>query len=237
MVDSIGSAFLQNTNSKADTSRQLFEDNSTMYLELFLTQLKNQDPTEPYDTAEMTQQLSQLNTSEQLIDVNDNLESLLAANSTSQAASVSSFINKDVKYVSDTVFTNGQSVSEISYILDKSFDNVTIEVRDEFGELVNKTEGNVTEGSHSLFWDGTDTSGNNVPEGNYSIKVYTDSGSGELGTATSLVSGIVSGVDFSKGGEPILRVGYGDNATEIELKDVAAINDFNAVNNNNNNNS
>jgi len=238
MVDAIGSSFLSNatTTSKAGTSKSLFEGSSETYLGLFLTQLKNQDPSEPFDTAQMTEQLAQLNTSQQLIDVNGNLETLISSNNTTQASAVANFINKDVKYIGNEVYSTGDNVNEISYTVDKSYDSTSIEIRDEFGELINKTEGENSTGSHSLFWNGTDTAGNPVAEGRYYVTVYGDDNGTSFDELTTMVSGIVSGIDFMGSGEPVLKVGFGDNARNIELKDIAAINDYNGAINRNTNN-
>lgn len=228
MVNGIGSAFLTGAASKsgAEASKSLFENNSETYLNLFLTQLKNQDPLNSMEVKDMTQQLSQLNSSQQLIDVNSNLETLIAANSTSQAASIANFINKDVKYLSNQVYSDGQTPNEISYILDKPYESTTIEIRDSSGRLINTTEGETTVGNHSIFWDGTNAEGEKAPNGLYNITVLGENESGLADELKTLVSGTVTGVDFTNSIEPVVTVGYGDAKVDIDLKNIAAVNDL-----------
>jgi flagellar basal-body rod modification protein FlgD len=241
-MEAIGSSFVTETKtSKADTSRNLFESNSTMFLELYLTQLKNQDPTKPHDTDQMMQQLSQLNTSQQLIDVNSNLETLVAANSSSQASALANFINKDIKYSSDEVYNNGNGWNEISYKLGSSYSKVTIEIRDANGDLVNKVntdeeglKGKNLKGNHSIVWDGRNIYGTPVPEGEYTISIYADDGNANFTEVQTLVSGTVTGIDFANGnGEPVLTVGAGDAKRDINLSDVASVTDLNNLLNSN----
>ncbi len=232
-MEGIGSAFNIGKGSSAAASKSLFEDNSRLYLSLFLTQLKNQDPTAPFDTAQMTEQLAQLNSSEQLIDINSNLETLIATNNSSQASSLATFINKDVKYLSDEVYSDGSSLNEITYNLDKSYSKTTIEIRDEAGKLINKTEGEAIKGQHSIFWDGSSSEGLPVVPGNYNVRIFGENTNGTFDDISTMVSGTVTGVDFSRSSEPILTIGAGDGRKDIELKNVAAVSDLNNLVSNN----
>lgn len=234
MVDGIGSAFIGEQKSSAQASSKLFDNNAETYLNLFLTQLKNQDPTKPFDTAQMTEQLAQLNSSQQLIDVNSNLETLIAANTNSQAASITNLINKDVKYLSNQVYSTGANTNEISYILDKNYVSTSIEIKDELGNIVNKTEGETGQGPHSIFWDGKDANGNPVAEGVYYISVFGENTDGTLEESRTMVTGTVSGVDFTGSEGPVVTVGYGNARTNINLENIAAVNDFSNVPNNSN---
>lgn len=58
------------------------------FLQLLIAQLKNQDPTQPMDTAEYIGQLASFSNVEQAINTNAKLDALLAAQSLSQAGSM-----------------------------------------------------------------------------------------------------------------------------------------------------
>ena len=58
------------------------------FLRLLITQLKNQDPTQPMDTAQFMGQLASFSNVEQGIQTNQKLDSLLSASSLAQADGV-----------------------------------------------------------------------------------------------------------------------------------------------------
>jgi flagellar basal-body rod modification protein FlgD len=65
------------------------------YMNLLITQLRNQNPLEPMDNNQMASQLSQLASLEQLEQINGNFEKALAAVEISQAATL---VGKRVGY-------------------------------------------------------------------------------------------------------------------------------------------
>jgi flagellar basal-body rod modification protein FlgD len=68
------------------------------FLQLFVTQLKNQDPLNPMDSAGFTAQLAQFSSLEQLTNINDGVTSLLAYENSLQNAVAASLIGKQVGY-------------------------------------------------------------------------------------------------------------------------------------------
>ena len=61
-------------------------DYKTEFLQLMLVQLRNQDPTDPYDTDKMMQTQAQLAELEQMQNLNTNLVSLMAMENVTQAS-------------------------------------------------------------------------------------------------------------------------------------------------------
>lgn len=58
------------------------------FLQLLIAQMKNQDPTQPMDSAEYIGQLASFSNVEQAVNANAKLDALLAAQSLSQAGSI-----------------------------------------------------------------------------------------------------------------------------------------------------
>jgi flagellar basal-body rod modification protein FlgD len=75
----------QTTASKSATAPTLGYDN---FLKLLLTQMKNQDPTEPMKSTEYMAQLATFSQVEQAVKTNTKLDSLLSASALTQADSV-----------------------------------------------------------------------------------------------------------------------------------------------------
>jgi|SRR3712207_532876 flagellar basal-body rod modification protein FlgD len=84
-VLSVNSVTNQKTPSAASSAPTLGYDN---FLKLLLTQMKNQDPTEPMKSTEYMAQLATFSQVEQAMKANSKLDSLLAASSLTQADGV-----------------------------------------------------------------------------------------------------------------------------------------------------
>jgi len=68
------------------------------FLELLVTQLRNQDPLNPQDSTEFTAQLAQFSSLEQLVNLNDGMESLIQYQNSIQNAYVTNLIGKTVGF-------------------------------------------------------------------------------------------------------------------------------------------
>jgi flagellar basal-body rod modification protein FlgD len=85
---SVNSAISTTTNSSLNL-------NSSQFLQLLTTQLKNQDPSDPVSASDFTSQLAQLSTLDSLNSLNTNFSSLL---SLQQINNGSNLIGKTVSY-------------------------------------------------------------------------------------------------------------------------------------------
>ncbi|MEI6987537.1 MAG: flagellar hook capping FlgD N-terminal domain-containing protein, partial [Rhodospirillaceae bacterium] len=83
--------------SASDKSNALLKYNFNEFLTLFTTQLKNQDPTKPMDTTEMTNQLALFSNVEQTAGINTRLDKLLASQQTSGLNSAISYVGHSIE--------------------------------------------------------------------------------------------------------------------------------------------
>jgi flagellar basal-body rod modification protein FlgD len=99
------------TSTTAITSSTQIRD---QYLTLLITQLRNQDPTQPMDNGQMASQLAQLSELEQMENMNGTFTQVLA---NSQLNYATSLMGKEVSYVPDgqqtTVSGQVQGVSNV----------------------------------------------------------------------------------------------------------------------------
>jgi flagellar basal-body rod modification protein FlgD len=219
-VPQIGSVFTPTTTTSSGTAQKSFDASVETYLNLFLTQLKNQDPTEPFSTEAMTQQMSMLTQTQQTIEMNKNIESLIAMNSNSQATAVASFIGKDVEYVSDEFYSDGKG-AEFSFNV-KNKSDIKIQIYDFDGNMVFEHTGQSNEGKFTYVWDMEGIEGK-YGEGRYNVKVSATDSFGENSTLPVTVKGKVTGVDFTDNGDPRLVMGYGDGQVKVGLDLIAFI--------------
>src|SRR3954464_8075662 len=98
---SVTAAVVNNTpTSSSSTSDSTGIDKNTLagnfqsFLTLLTTQLKNQNPLDPLDTNQFTQQLVQFAGVEQQLRTNDQLSALLALQQTAQSTQALTFVGK-----------------------------------------------------------------------------------------------------------------------------------------------
>ncbi len=94
-VNSATSAQQVNANSTTkSTSTATNAMNANDFMQILLAQMTHQNPLEPMDNAEMTTQFSQLNSLQQLREINTGMEKIAASN---QVMYLASLIGKSVK--------------------------------------------------------------------------------------------------------------------------------------------
>src|SRR5438445_11524672 len=91
-------------SSVSSTTGSTLAGNFNTFLQLLTTQLQNQNPLDPLDTNQFTQQLVEFASVEQQINMNTNLQSLITMQQTSQATSA-------LELVGSTVTVGGNSAT------------------------------------------------------------------------------------------------------------------------------
>ena len=206
-------------NTQANTSSQQLSADMNTFLQLLTTQLQYQDPLDPMDTAEFTNQLVQYSSVEQAIQTNSKLDTLLQLNVSNLGAQAVSYIGKTVQVLGDVMpLENGKA--KAAYTLDKDVESVAITVKDMNGKVVYSETGEIGKGTHEFTWNGKDSSGNQLPDGAYQIVVGTKVASGETqANVTTTVFGRVSGIASD---DKNVYVGLGDAVTAY-LGDILTI--------------
>lgn len=127
---------------------------STDFLALLVTQLQNQDPLNPMDNAEMTSQLAQLNTVDQLEQLNGNVTALDAQFLQLQTLQSANLVGKDVAIEGDDLRVSADGVGEAGFELASAADEVEVQIYSaggvEIGELTLK---DLPAGRHEFTWE------------------------------------------------------------------------------------
>lgn len=201
------------------SSAQTLSADMNTFLTLLTTQLKYQDPMDPMDTAEFTNQLVQYSSVEQAIQTNSKLDTLLSLNIANLGAQAVSYIGKTVQVLGDVMPLEGGK-AKATYTLNKDVLSATITVKNMNGEVVYSQEAEKVAGTHDFVWDGKDKYGNQLEDGAYQITVGTKVASGETSASvTTTVFGKVTGVAND---ENTVYVGLGDAVT-AQLGDILTI--------------
>jgi len=188
----------QSTTSNASQSNdQLFEDYEA-FLQLLTTQLQHQDPLDPMDTAEYTDQLTQYAILEQNVATNDNLEQLIGLTTTSTNTAGLQYIGQTAEIDSNYAMLSDGSATW-SYSPSETTAEVSLIVRDQDGRLVYEESGETGIGEQTFVWDGQTNRGDTAANGIYSLEVIASDRNGEA-VATEVTSfGEVTGVDTTDG--------------------------------------
>jgi len=95
--------------------------------------------------------------------------------------------------------TQGETTA-LTYSLSKEASSTTIEVYNAAGTLVNTINGGGAAGSNLSNWNGLGSEGNPAGSGLYTFKVQATDSAGNIVTAATFTTGLVSDVLFEQGG-------------------------------------
>lgn len=175
------------------------------FLKLLVTQLQNQDPTNPLDGHEFAAQLAQFSSVEQLINIGEKINETNAANQTLaqgiNSGVAAGLIGKEVDALSSELGWAGDDVT-FGFELPTSASEVSIKIRNAAGEVVRTLEAkNVPAGTREFIWNGRSDAGEKLPEGAYAFEVTASDSAGEpLKTESSFTRGHVSSINFGPDG-------------------------------------
>ena len=201
-VSSIAAAAATTTPATAESKG--VADNFDSFLQLLTTQLKNQNPLEPMDTNEFTNQLVQFSSVEQSVKTNTNLEKLLEMTASNSSTAMVGYIGKEV--VADGAETRLENgTATWNYELAQPASEAAITIRDAAGRIIFNESRALPAGKSTYEWNGRDNNGVQVPAGAYAITIDTRDATGKPIKVSTGVSGTVKSVDMS-GSEPLLSV-------------------------------
>ena len=187
------------------SSRQTIADNFDTFLQLLTTQLRNQNPLDPLDTNQFTQQLVQFTGVEQQLKTNEFLEAMMTSTQHANNAQAVSYVGKMVT-ASGTKSELVDGAATWHFAVDAKAD-ITATVKDASGNVVYTKAGTVNKGESVFTWDGIGNDGKLKPDGTYTVAIEArDTATGKLVGVATEMTGEVTGIDFS-GTEPVLIVG------------------------------
>lgn len=199
-------------------SRSVMKEQEDRFLRLLVTQLKNQDPLNPLDNAQITSQMAQISTVQGLERLNATLNALLGQANAAQQLAAASLVGRGVLVPGgELVLDSGSTLFGVE--LKEPADRLTVEIRDATGRLVYRAElGPHGAGIHGLHWDGITESGAVAADGRYSFEVSATRGEQSV-AAMALSFGRVDAVARS-GDSVSLVLSGGRSAALADVKQV-----------------
>lgn len=183
------------TTSTSDSSSSSTDLSSSDFMTLLIAQLENQDPLNPLEDTDMLAELAQFSNLEQLVSVNETLESLTELVTTQAVNSAVSYIGYDVTAEGDSISVSDGSASDITYTLESDAAEATADIYDSDDNLVASVSlTDLEEGDQTFTWDGLDSDGNQVEDGTYYVEISAYDENGDSISASTQCSGTVVGL-------------------------------------------
>lgn len=199
------------TMNPSSTTKSTAQAAQDRFMTLLVTQMKNQDPLNPLDNAQVTSQLAQLSTVTGIDKLNDTMSAMSANYQSSQGLQAANMIGHGVVVPGTNVeLKDGKSI--LGFDLPQAADNVTVQIKDSSGSLIRTLTANtMTAGMNTISWDGKNDSGKLMGNGNYQFSVSAAAADKKL-DVTNLSFGMVSSVSFGKQGAQLTVSNIGDFA-------------------------
>lgn len=179
--------------ARSDQKASKMTEAEDRFLTLLTTQLKNQDPLNPLDNAQMTSQLAQISTVNGIEKLNATLQTLLSGLNESQAMEAAALVNHGV-LVPGSSLTLGEKGGIGGFELPSAVDEAVVTIKDANGLVIRSMNlGALEAGVHPFAWDGKADSGAQAATGNYTYSISAKTGTTAV-TPTALAYGLVQAV-------------------------------------------
>ncbi len=194
-------------------------DAQNRFMTLLVTQMKNQDPLNPLDNAQVTSQLAQLSTVSGIDKLNETMKSMMESASNAQALQAANMIGHAVLVPGSALaLSSGKSVYGVE--LSGPADDVQVTLNDGAGNPVRTLSlGAQQPGTLALAWDGSLAGGGIAPDGQYQVTVNAVRG-GESVSARALSFGEVLSVSTGSGGAKLNLSGSKLPATLADIRQI-----------------
>jgi flagellar basal-body rod modification protein FlgD len=158
-------------NAAANTAQSSkFGGDFNTFLTLLTTQIKNQSPTDPLDTNQMTNQLVQFASVEQQISMNQNLQRLLALEQTSQLTASAPLIGQMVSVEAEQI-TLQSGAGSLNLPAAGASQTALVTIRGSGDRVLRQETVPLGSAPKTWSWDGKGSDGLALPDGAYKVSV------------------------------------------------------------------
>jgi flagellar basal-body rod modification protein FlgD len=207
------------SSSANSLANQTIAGNFQSFLTLLTTQLQNQNPLDPLDTNQFTQQLVEFAGVQQQLQTNDSLSSLVSLEQSAQATQALQYVGKTaVVSGSTTSLTNSSATWELNI---PSNSTVNLSIANSAGQTVYTGNFSANAGNNQPFtWNGQGSDGTQWPDGSYTLTATAADSNGNNVAVTTLISGTVNSVNLTQS-PPLLAIN-GQNYTLSQIQAIGA---------------
>jgi flagellar basal-body rod modification protein FlgD len=146
------------------------------FLELMVTQLKNQDPFKPVDPSAFLGQLAQFGTVTGIQEMQSSISTLADSLRSSQVLDGTSLVGHEVIAAGNKATLGATGDVDGLVDLPEGVSAAAIAITDAAGTLVRRMQLPAQQGSYEFTWDGKADNGSRAPAGNYTIQAIANVG-------------------------------------------------------------
>ncbi len=205
------------SSSSSVSSGATLANNFQTFLTLLTTQLQNQNPLDPLDTNQFTQQLVQFAGVEQQLRQNDQLATLVNLEKTAQSTAALSYVGYTAVVDGSKAPFDGTNAAAWTLKVPNDT-NATITITNSTGQTVFSGSYALQKGNPTFTWDGKGNDGTQWPAGNYTLNTSGKDSAGNNVAIPSEVQGVVDSVDLTAS-PPLLSIG-GQSYTTDQIRRV-----------------
>lgn len=225
-TNTVDPTLLATINGSRGAAKTSTEEAQDRFLTLLVAQMKNQDPLNPMDNAQVTSQLAQLSTVTGIEKLNSSVAGLstnMQASQNLQAANIQNL--QATNMIGHGVIAPGSSMglkdgkAIFGVELPQAAEKVEISIKNESGVTVRILNvEDVPEGVNTMLWNGMSDSGTMMENGSYKFEVKAISAEKKI-DSTPLSFGLVSSIVAGPQGAKLSVANIG----EISMTDVRQI--------------
>lgn len=204
-------ALLDSVNGKKNTTTSTVNETQDRFMKLLVTQMKNQDPLNPMDNAQVTSQMAQLSTVTGIDKLNNTVESLMSSMQSGASYQAANMIGHSVLVPGTAVTTSGTG-GYFGVDLPTGADKLSVIIKDSAGATIRTMNlGAQDAGSIPFKWDGFADDGSVAKTGIYKFEL----------TATTAGKNVVAdGLNYAE----VMSVSNGTSGVKLNLSNLTSVN-------------
>jgi len=178
---------------------QQLAGNFNTFLKLLTSQLQHQDPLNPLDTNQFTQQLVEFASVEQQVNMNSNLQTLISMQQSTESLQALQLVGANVTINSNAATLSKATGSPATWgFSSPSPATGAVTITSSTGQVALTGTISLSAGSQTFTWNGQGNNGVTWPDGNYTLSINATGASGQPVTVSTQVQGTISSIDVSK---------------------------------------
>lgn len=217
----------KNNQQRRQSAQEMAIQKKVDRLRPLLAAMRSQTPDDPMKPADVIATVNQANFATTIEEMNGTImamnERSAASAKLSARSSATSMIGSKIEgyeAIVDLKEEGEELVAQIPFALPHDVQSVKVKIFDENGQPIVELKGGTAKGQHILKWDGKDANGVPYPVGSYNYSVTAIDDKGVPLEIQAMSQGIVNGVMFDEGDDPLLRIG---GSSTIRMSRVRAV--------------
>jgi len=177
------------------------------FLNIFLAQIKNQDPTNPLKNNDLTSQLAQININNGIEKINQKLSSITQDINNQKLFKASKLIGHGILFPRSTIKYNNKKDTIFGVYLPKDISSAEIVISDRDGKMLFfKNLENLKSGVYDFTWNGFNNNSKKINNETYHLNIYARNKNENI-SCEPLGYGVVHGIINFKNKKQMIDLG------------------------------